>query len=1624
MAEQLTQPTLNIRTENEDEEKQTPSILSSIPREEVPQPSMYRLADPTIPEQQPVIRQYYEYKADLGPYPGVIGDPEQLKEQEKAILDTRMILRADTPPELIQRFNTAEALTQQDIQALQPYMNSFGDKYKDLGTRYAKMWEYDSPYVLRTNPETGRGEIYATSLRREYEYYTKPKGDELFEEYGALGVAAEATRSALLGAGGYGDMQELDNYLKEKGLSQAQRTVYLRRRARGEYVGPMIKSAPVDLGTFIQNTPSMAVDLVKFLNNDVILPAREFLTGEDLTETKERLATGLSPMVDYLPSYAEEIAEREGIAPEIVEGLLTPEGALNRANYFAAGEAPIALGQFALHAGRTIKTYFTYEKTLKDQYGGKDLKEALGNAFNEGKTMGQINEEFFTSRVNAFGRRQAERDLDSAMSYLVALPGATRAEAMGDRIQKLKTLRETINKDIANARNPKDRARQQARLAKAEEEELRIRSEILLPKWLRDFGRDNVDQLAYGVAAGEAASYILGPYSEAVPLAEFFGSVGAVVPQIRSFVSGGTELTGNVFVDGLRLLSRVGPEGVREAGESLKVGREAKLFVNHIMKQGGPLRDSFLTGAEEAAKIRRDLTDISNATGVDIDVDYFTESVAFVADMAVLQTLKRQVANQMSIGSLTDINNDVAKATDVINRERQLINQLSEATQKLIDLQITGNLSGYEAVDTLVRGMSNYIEVSSSQLDEYEGFIKGVVGTQDDMIEIFMRGDNPADLQEGSTSAIVSLQEIFNAQDSVAKGKGVPGQKLIDTSLEPDRVMREKILQFDELAKKRAQLYNSAAKSLRVDEAASGGASSRFAAGFVTTKSYFNRKGNDLYDALDADFADVRADATNFFDEYFGKNKKSFADYMPEEIDSASLKMAKLDSFASTDRGMAMMFDKAAQDSFKFISADPVSKRVLDKVFEVGEYEGRGINTWSEIRNDLRDPSSENIERFRKVFGAPDTSDAEVLNKMTSFADTMPLPIRASDWRQIDKALGNIAFDQSQKAGAESRGFFYTNMTREWEEISENFMRGWGGDTPPQDVSEAWSKRFGEANEYWRYNVKTRINADPQARQWSRFISRAAQQAKDSEKAVSEISVQYAPNLKPTKWLDSIFDRFKDFKEAPTDARLYENVEEPLAKYGGGVYDKESGQYRILIDSSDPEEAVVADLGRSLQELMKKHMQGRLARTPGGQHILAQVNKKGPVWDWTKEVNEPLDFSDVEFQTMFNVRVYRRDETGKIVEAGKLVDPDEVFDAIDVTALELNRKDLGPVFRNAKTYIKTRKARIENDMGDYRKKAQAEITFMQEIKGTVLGVKTKELKLTDLENISDSVYRMAVSGKAGTSEDQIMRLKANLRTQAQEMNIPAEEVPGFVDDFIRRMVIDNIYRKSSQVNGRFTTELENGEPIRKAAIGLDGNKITELLGREGSEEQKNLISVLGPETYERFQSIATTLSRLDADELKGIRASTKGISMESVLSRVYNIQRGVVSPQWIGTELAIRGAKNFNTSLLMSMLNDPKVADEVLTIIETGKVPKYKREPLFVSGLLRETIRSEATHRFMLDTSDDKEARDFYYPEQAGQEEEQTEEPATPVQPATPTARPQMAPVDQQMLNLTRGISP
>jgi hypothetical protein len=197
----------------------------------------------------------------------------------------------------------------------------------------------------------------------------------------------------------------------------------------------------------------------------------------------------------------------------------------------------------------------------------------------------------------------------------------------------------------------------------------------------------------------------------------------------------------------------------------------------------------------------------------------------------------------------------------------------------------------------------------------------------------------------------------------------------------------------------------------------------------------------------------------------------------------------------------------------------------------------------------------------------------------------------------------------------------------------------------------------------------------------------------------------------------------------------------------------------------------------------------------------------------------------------------------------------------------------------------------------------------------------------------------------------------------------------------------------------------------------------ELLGREGSEEQKNLISVLGPDTYERFQSIATTLSRLDADEMKGIRASAKGISMESVLSRVYNIQRGVVSPQWIGTELAIRGAKNFNQNLLISMLNDPKIADEVMTIIETGQVPKYKREPLFVTGLLREAIRSEATHRFMLDTSDNKEARDFYYPEEAGQEEEQTEEPATPVQPATPTARPQMAPIDQQMLNLTRGIS-
>ena len=74
----------------------------------------------------------------------------------------------------------------------------------------------------------------------------------------------------------------------------------------------------------------------------------------------------------------------------------------------------------------------------------------------------------------------------------------------------------------------------------------------------------------------------------------------------------------------------------------------------------------------------------------------------------------------------------------------------------------------------------------------------------------------------------------------------------------------------------------------------------------------------------------------------------------------------------------------------------------------------------------------------------------------------------------------------------------------------------------------------------------------------------------------------------------------------------------------------------------------------------------------------------------------------------------------------------------------------------------------------------------------------------------------------------------------------------------------------------------------------------------------------------------------------------RGLSVESMISRVYSISRGVISPKYVATEVALLNLRKARGKAFVELLNDPKMVDELVEILETeGDVSRKVNANMF-----------------------------------------------------------------------------
>ena len=130
------------------------------------------------------------------------------------------------------------------------------------------------------------------------------------------------------------------------------------------------------------------------------------------------------------------------------------------------------------------------------------------------------------------------------------------------------------------------------------------------------------------------------------------------------------------------------------------------------------------------------------------------------------------------------------------------------------------------------------------------------------------------------------------------------------------------------------------------------------------------------------------------------------------------------------------------------------------------------------------------------------------------------------------------------------------------------------------------------------------------------------------------------------------------------------------------------------------------------------------------------------------------------------------------------------------------------------------------------------------------------------------------------------------------------------------------------------------EPVRvKESVAEDGTKLLETvdgnfkqtmeldssaLGIYIERNQKTLEKILDPDQLQDLKDI-NSLASLVIGELpnQAIENMPREMRWQSVMSRVYNVVRGVVSPRYVITELLIQDARYRRGRLLMDMASDP-----------------------------------------------------------------------------------------------------
>ncbi len=890
---------------------------------------------------------------------------------------------------------------------------------------------------------------------------------------------------------------------------------------------------------------------------------------------------------------------------------------------------------------------------------------------------------------------------------------------------------------------------------------------------------------------------------------------------------------------------------------------------------------------------------------------------------------------------LVEINNQIAQSQNLIT---VIDNSMSELLQKNPNnAQVQNFASKIQENIKLINDDIN------AKADQYDVALEAMVDLEKGL-NLF---DNPGALDENIKSVIETLEDI--KQNGFSESVQQTANNLLQN-------FDQKIL--DDM-KAIADDLSHDGENYKVN-----GLQSIIAGFKEVDKIRYKKAYNKLY-STDENFT---LDFTEYFDDImggifpqgrFGKLKEAtglISNKLPSsaetskfvEVIQTAVERNTLEWMRNTNNKDALL--KAWQNVSKI--GEDGSEEVMALIVRGNLSEAESISLFNSFKKQLK----KNNANFKDV---PDNAitGIDIRDFFLGFDDVnIPIRMNLQESMEFKSGVGTFAYLASEKAAPKSRTFM--EMHNQIEDVLFKAINNSGNDELITNYSEAVnsfrnyinkysSKRFKELKKWMESSDSGTITKVTQGKDGTSTKKLEKITAEDdyanniytqvTGKKSEDGIAKFTTTTNPSTWIQ--YDKLlydKDYAD-----NFMKNVVAPLVgeRDPTKIVEGATDDIAYIIDLSNPETVERLQIVRGF---LQEGMANWFRRTPQGQLVIGENS--------TKKILAEDKINNIQLATKVDasnkIRIddnahswYKLTDTdGKhinILNINNLVNTNLSFDMLlarneFIGKLTLsNNRTFSKVFKKAKKETKKKLQEYKYNKTKLGGNAVL-LNFANDLTDKKVFVESIIIGNGDLTQ-----YNKLKQVIVGTGEGKM---------SAEEFDTITKEL--FADYFFET------FSKPTRAKDTITTSAISGKPIKELNVGY--SFFDNVMGAKAflKQNNKNLVGIFGKEHVDNIDAILNVVILKSGINTGGINTARlpQSLSVESLISRLYSINRGIISPKYVATEISLQRFRKSKAHLMEEVVKNPELAVVIRKVLESDNIYKDNLTNSTLEKMLNESV--------------------------------------------------------------------